>query len=166
MKRFLALLIFIPSLAFSDGYMYPSHVVTMGMGMNPWNAAQAFYMGITTTTQGDGQKSVTIAFGTGTEAAPTTSTTDGLRLDGIKGFTIHVEAGSAMTAGGLFLAYQFNNVTGNWTRVADGSLDLTASAVTKQSWSGFWVAADMNRITWVPSGIGVASTMYILGAPK
>jgi hypothetical protein len=106
----------------------------------------------------------TCTTGTGTEAAPTTSTSAGLSLAGIHGFTVHIETSGTMTAGGKLLAYLFNPETGNWTPVSDGSLDLTVSAVASQSFSGFAVYGGGGRIAYVPSGVGVASHIYIVGS--
>lgn len=138
MKKLLALLALCPALAFATS----------------------------TTTSTNGGKYVTVVFTTGTESAPTNEDTVGIRLDGLKGVVVMVETGSAMTAGGLFLAYIRNPVSGYWERVADGSLDLTVSAVTKQGWPGLFIPVDDGRITWVPSGIGVAGTLYLVGAVK
>lgn len=102
------------------------------------------------------------AFTLTTEAAPTAAT-DGISLSDLDGLSVEAEAVTAMTAGGRYLAYLYNPTTGNWAPVSDGSLDLTASAVTQQSWPGFTVTVPHGRIAWVPSGIGVASDLYICG---
>ena len=102
-----------------------------------------------------------------TPAAP--STTDGLSLEGssvwsaaTKGFVVIVEAAGAMTAGGILQAYLRNPNTGTWVRVADGSLDLTVSAVTNQGFLGMYVPVSKGRIAYVPSGLGVSSTVHII----
>lgn len=103
---------------------------------------------------------------TGTETGnlPTASTA-GLSLSEVRGFTVHVEAAAAMTAGGTLLAYMWNPVTERWNRVADGSLDLVVSAVQYQTFSGFEVTGNSpQRIAYVPSGIGQASTIWIFGS--
>lgn len=103
---------------------------------------------------------------TGTETGdPPTLATDGLALSDLRGFTVHVEAAAAMTAGGLLLAYLWNPVTARWIRVADGSLDLTVAAIQYQSFGGFRIDGDGPvRIAYVPSGIGQASTIWIVGS--
>lgn len=97
---------------------------------------------------------------TGTEAAPSVAT-QGLPLNGLAGFTVHAEAAAAMTAGGVLQAYLWNPVTARWNRAPD--LDLTVSAVQWQSFAGFQVAAGTGRIAYVPSGIGQAVNIYVIG---
>lgn len=100
---------------------------------------------------------------TGTESAPS-GTGDGLSLAGIHGFAVYVETGAgAMTAGGKLLAYLFNPETGTWDPVSDGTLDLTVSAVASQAFSGFAVYGGTGRIAYVPSGVGLAVHIYIVG---
>ena len=107
---------------------------------------------------------------TGTDPAPVTSTvtTDGLSLRGIGSLSVLAETqgGGNMTAGGKFLAYVWNPATGKWHPVSDGSLDLTASAVPTQAWSGFTVTADYGRIAYEPSGVGTTTNVYLCGTSR
>lgn len=102
------------------------------------------------------------AFTTTTEAAPTAAT-DGFSLSDVDGLSLEAEGASTLTAGGKYIAYIYNPTTSAWAPVSDGSLDLTAAAVPKQAWSGFTVTVPYSRIAWVPSGVGVASDLYICG---
>lgn len=100
---------------------------------------------------------------TGTEAAPATWS-DGLALWGVAGFAVHVEAALAMTAGTL-QAYLYNPESGSWNRAPD--LDIAVPAgVTKHASAGFEVTAPTSRIAYLPSGLGVAVTVYIIGAGR
>jgi hypothetical protein len=102
---------------------------------------------------------------TGTESAPSgTSSILGLELTGLEGFTVYAEAGGAMTAGGFLQAYLQNPASGNWVRAPD--LDLTAQALSSQAFAGFTVNGGSGRIAYVPSGIGLAVTIYIVGMPR
>jgi hypothetical protein len=166
MKRFFALLILLPSLALAEGSMYPSHIINMGLGINPTTFIEPLAYGITTTTPGPGGMYVSIAYGTGTEAAPTNGDSSGIRLDGIGGIAVFLHAAVAPTAGGKLLAYAQNPVTLEWAYVADGSMDFTLTAALDQSFIGIWVAADTGRYTWIPSGVGVATTVTIQGVTK
>jgi hypothetical protein len=97
---------------------------------------------------------------TGTESAPAAAT-DGLDLGSFAGFTVVIEGSGAMTAGGSLLAYVRNPATGTWARAPD--LDLTVAAIQYQAFAGFLVTADLGRVAFVPSGVGVSSVIYIVG---
>jgi hypothetical protein len=88
----------------------------------------------------------------------------GLDLMRIASLTVHAETAGTMTAGGKFLAYLWNAETSTWNPVSDGTLDLTASAVAKQAWSGFHVDHGPSRLVYIPSGIGLAVTIYLSGS--
>jgi hypothetical protein len=100
---------------------------------------------------------------TGTESAPTLAT-QGISLANLAGFVVHAETAGTMTAGGLLKAYLYNAETGSWISAPD--LDLTVQALAKQSFSGFTVTAPAGRIAYVPSGVGVAVTIYIVGTAR
>lgn len=106
---------------------------------------------------------------TGSESAPTL-VTEGLRLDAsnsgvraVKSFTVHAETAGTMTAGGVLQAYLWNPTgnsgNGQWNRAPD--LDLTVSALASQAFPGFTVTSPVGRIAYVPSGVGLAVTIYI-----
>jgi hypothetical protein len=101
---------------------------------------------------------------TGTEADPTL-VTEGLDLWSLTGFAVHAEAAAAMTAGGLLKAYAWNPVTARWNPVSDGSLDLIVAAVQYQAFQGLEVTSGIGRIAYVPSGVGQAVTLYLVGTP-
>lgn len=116
-----------------------------------------------TTTWSNGSSArVSIATcSTGTESAPTLAT-QGLELANVSGFSVHAETAGTMTAGGLLLAYVYNpEGSGSWNRAPD--MDLTVQALAKQSFTGFQVTSYAGRIAYVPSGVGVAVTVYIVG---
>ena len=97
---------------------------------------------------------------TGTESAPS-GTTEGIALSGLSGVNVYVIASSAMTAGGTLLAYVLDPVTAAWYR--DPDLDLTVSALTTQTWGGWQINGGAGRLAYVPSGVGVAVTLYVVG---
>jgi hypothetical protein len=140
MKRFLALLVVLPSLALAT----TTWTVDATVPANQATVAKAVCT-------------------TGSESAPA-SATDGLDLWALRGFTVHAEAAGAMTAGGKLLAYSWNPVTARWNAIPD--LDLTVAAVQYQSFAGFSVAADIGRVAYVPSGVGQAVNIYIVAAPR
>lgn len=98
--------------------------------------------------------------------SPTWWALAGVSLMEMDGFNAYAETAAAMTAGGKFLAVMLNPETGSFCPVSDGSLDLTASAVTKQGWSGFSVSAGPGYLIPYPSGVGGANplTLYLMGA--
>ena len=107
---------------------------------------------------------------TGTEAAPTLST-QGFSLDGMAGFTVYLESvpngdGGVMNfSAGTLLGYAYNPASGNWTRSSD--LDLVVPAgVPTASYKGFKVDDQRGRVAWVPSGVGVAVKVYIVGTAR
>jgi hypothetical protein len=100
---------------------------------------------------------------TGTESAPTLGT-QGLDLWNLTGFAVHAEAAAAMTAGGKLLAYTWNPVTSRWNPAPD--LDLVVSALQYQSFAGFQITAGIGRVAFVPSGVGQAVTIYVVGTPR
>lgn len=104
-------------------------------------------------------------FTTGTEAAPTAGVgtapnQKGLDLFGIEGGTVIIETAGTMTAGGVLKAYIYNPITTNWIPMPD--MDITVPAAASHS-ASFFVWGDWSRIAFVPSGVGLASTIYISG---
>ncbi len=104
---------------------------------------------------------------TGSESAPTV-VTEGLSLGSgpsICGIAVIAETAGTMTAGGLLNAYVWNPESTSWVRLPDR--DLTVAALAKQAFDGVWVpvATAGSRITWVPSGVGVAVTIYMNAQP-
>lgn len=98
---------------------------------------------------------------TGSEAAPVAAT-DGLSLEGLGGFAVHVEAESAI-GGGTLQAYLFNQESGNWNR-ASADLDLVVTTgLLRQGFAGFRVPSPAGRIAYVPSGLNVAVAVYLNG---
>lgn len=119
----------------------------------------------TCSTDSTASTHATVTCTTGTESAPSQSSTDGLRLEQFRpvvGITVHAETAGTMTAGGVLQAYAQNPVTGQWNRSPD--LDLTVQALARQAWVGLSVPAARGRIVWYPSGTGLATTIYIIAA--
>jgi hypothetical protein len=117
---------------------------------------------LATTTWSNGSSArVSIATcSTGSESAPTLAT-QGLELANVSGFTVHAETAGTMTAGGVLQAYLYNPESSSWIRSPD--LDLVVQALAKQSFAGFQVTSYAGRLAFVPSGVGVAVTVYIVG---
>lgn len=122
---------------------------------------------MTVTYTSPNAKVVKIACSTGTETANApTQATDGLALTSnevfIKAAVVFVETAGTMTAGGLLKCYLFNPVTASWTAAPD--LDLTVQNVAKQGFSGLYIPAPGGRIAYIPSGVGLACDIYIIGS--
>ena len=116
-----------------------------------------------------------VTYPTGTGVAPTDLQPDGgritdlgvsgLSLNGLRGFVVTVEALSdagVMSAGSL-KCYIFSQLTNSWTPAPD--LDLTVAAGRTQSFAGFTVTANVNRIAYVPSVLATAVNVYVAGSP-
>ena len=120
----------------------------------------------TSKTGGDFPSSTAVTT-TGTEAAPT-ATTDGFSLDGLAGFTVHLESvpngdgGVLNFSAGTLLGYLYNPVSGAWNRASELDLTVAAGAPTA-AYTGFTVSNPNGRVAWVPSGVGVAVRVYIEG---
>lgn len=115
----------------------------------------------TTWSNGSSARVAIATCTTGTESAPTLAT-QGLELANVSGFAVHAETAGTMTAGGVLQAYLYNpEGSGSWNRAPD--LDLTVQALAKQSFAGFQVTSYAGRIAYVPSGVGLAVTVYIVG---
>lgn len=155
MKKLLFLLSLIPSLTFAapptlDG------VVTL----------RALTLAATTTTSSNGGKVAVFQFSSGSESAPSGTSALGVRLEGVRGYSVMVKSATNMTQNGVFQAYLYNTQTNEWVRVTSGALDFTVtSAATSQAWLSSQVFAGDTYITWRPSGVGVASTMYVIVTP-
>jgi hypothetical protein len=113
---------------------------------------------MTTTYSPTGRLSVKAVCTTGTELAPTL-VTEGMSLEGVSGFVVHAQAAGAMTAGGKLLCHLWNTKTLRWNPCPD--LNLTVVAAQYQSFVGFAVPAPVGRVSYVPSGVGVAVDVYI-----
>lgn len=116
-----------------------------------------------TCTHTDNGSYVSIVCTSGTESTLTASSAEGLKLNAlfskIAGLSVHAETAGTMTAGGTLQAYVQNPATGNWNRAPD--LDLTVQALARQSFVGLQIVNQMGRIAWLPSGTGLATTIYI-----
>lgn len=114
----------------------------------------------TTWSSASSGRTVIATCTTGTESAPTLAT-QGIELANVSGFAVHAETAGTMTAGGVLLAYLYNPQSSVWNRAPD--LDLTVQALADQSFAGFQVTSYAGRLAYVPSGVGVAVTIYIVG---
>lgn len=100
---------------------------------------------------------------TGSETGtPPSTDSDGLALSRLSGFVVHVEAGSAMTAGSL-AAYLWNPVTDQWNRAPELDITVVGGGSSEAS-SGFAVTSPRSgsRIAYLPDGLGVAVDVYIV----
>jgi hypothetical protein len=111
----------------------------------------------------------TITCTTGTESTLTqSSTTEGLSLDStffgkaVYGIAVHAETAGTMTAGGTLQAWLQNPSTGQWNRAPD--LDLTVQALARQSWLGLRTVAPRGRLAYLPNGVGLAVTVYLVSS--
>lgn len=108
----------------------------------------------------------------GTGQAPTTIS-QGLKLDGLKGFTVFVESTSLQGGGdggpfgftaGSLRCYLWNPVSAAWARAPEMDLTVTAG-LTSQSFPGFTVTAPRGRIAYIPDGLVTPVSIYINGTP-
>lgn len=156
MKKFLFLLSLLPTLAFASPPALESMVTI-----------RALTLTATTTTSSDGNKTVVLQFSSGSESAPSGDTTLGVRLSGLQGYSVMAKSATNMTQNGVFQAYLYNTQTSEWVRVTSGTYDLTVtSAATSQAWVSPAIVAEDSYITWRPSGVGVACTLYVVGTQR
>lgn len=107
-------------------------------------------------------RAIKAACTTGTESAPTL-VTEGIDLRGLSSLSVAVETAGTMTAGGTLQAYVWNPVTAQWNRCP--ALDLTVQALASQAFPTLRVEAGFGRFTYVPNGVGVACSIYVVGGP-
>lgn len=98
---------------------------------------------------------------TGSESAPSASSSEGLMLVGVATYMVYLESASGAFAGGTLECYLQNLLSGKWNRRQD--MDLTVGALTNECFGGFEVDARFGRLAFVPQGLGVGSTIYIVG---
>jgi len=142
MKKFLAALLLIPSLAYGAAGTWAL------IGTGP--SSRSFLC----TTAGV------------TCDAPTL-VTDGVSLSGVGGVVVTV-CGTASTTtlsgAGTLTAYVYNEGTSSWAPAPDYNLTVTSSAVRCQSFAPFWVADTHGRIAWVTTGVTASAnslTVYV-----
>jgi hypothetical protein len=118
----------------------------------------------TTWSTGSSARVSVATCSTGSESAPTLAT-HGLALGQVSSFTVVAETAGTMTAGGVLQAYYYNPESASWVRAPD--MDLIVQALAKQAFPGFQVTSNVGRgerIAFIPSGVGVAVTVYIVGS--
>lgn len=105
-----------------------------------------------------------------TRAAPTTSTADGVPLEGLEGLTLVVQAdsGATLSGGGTLDAYLYDGYLALWFRCPELDVTSISSAVRQASYN-FIVAASKpsERVMWkctsVTTSAGTTARVYILG---
>lgn len=107
-------------------------------------------------TRGGGVQAVCT---TGTEANALLAT-DGYNLGSVSGVIVHAEASTPMTAGGVLQAYLYNPISKQWNRAP--SYDLTVAALVAQAFPA--VSMVSQQLAFLPSGVGVGLTIYMLPA--
>ena len=168
MKKLAAILALIPALALAEPAMLPSHAVnTLIPASLPWSAVEGITMAAMTTTWVNNRRTAVINADTGTETMVSTATV-GLDLTDIGGVVVILKTTgtTTATAGGTLQAYLYNPDAAVWARAAD--LDLTATAVTSQTWPAIYVPVSRGRLYYNPNGIGSTTqpTIYLVGQPK
>ncbi len=89
----------------------------------------------------------------------------GLNTYGVKAVSVYVEAAvGAMTAGGKLLAYVLNPASSVWMRLPE--MDITVTALQNESYTGLEVLGDYSYLAYVPSGVGRATELYLVGRMK
>ena len=89
---------------------------------------------------------------------------DGLLLSGgaynFRGLMVFAESGSTFTSG-MLQAYLWNPVSAQWDRFPDW--DLSVQPLSAQGFGNIPVVTVVpgTRVAWLPSGVGVGSTIYI-----
>lgn len=102
-------------------------------------------------------RSVKAVCTTGTESAPTLAT-EGMSLDGVGGFSVHLEGDvtRTITTAGTLQAYLYEDVTGIWNRAPDLDLTPGVTGVRGCGFIGFTVPSARGRIAYLPSGVAVS----------
>jgi hypothetical protein len=134
MKKFLAALLLIPSLAYGAAGTWA--LIGTGPSSRAFNCTTA---GVTCD-------------------APTL-VTDGVSLKGVGGVTVTVCAttGQTLSGAGTLTAYVWNEATSTWANAPDYNLTVTSSSVRCQNFAPFWVADTHGRIAWVTTGVTASS---------
>lgn len=98
----------------------------------------------------------------GTETKPSDAdATAGIALHGVRGLeVVAIATGGAMTAGGKLIAYVYDPISTKWVPNPDN--DIVVPAATEHL-VALEVLVDWDRIAFIPSGIGRASTIYLKG---
>ena len=122
------------------------------------------------TWSSNGQWSVKAVCASGTADAPTLAS-EGIDLQGIRGFTVHVEADSTRTLSGAGTLdfYIWNNEGQRWGKLCSSTgaqvqYTVAASGVRSCGYQGFEVIDSKDRIAIVPTGVTVSAgglTIYI-----
>ncbi len=137
-----------------------SAALFLAMAVTPAMASTSYTGG----TVGLAEAEIVCTTGSETGTPPTTdpcTTSQGMCLENVSGFTIHLEAGSTFTTGGALRVYLWNSVTSTWNRAP--ALDLYVDDTrAKQAWPGFRVISPRDGIAFLPDGVGAfAMTIYI-----
>lgn len=106
-------------------------------------------------------------FTTGTESAPPdSSVAQGLDLSTIIGFTVHVEAAGALSASTAD-AYLYNTTSSQWNPAPALNFIIAGGANSEAS-AGYTVTRPPKgtRIAFIPNGLGIGSTIKIVGTFK
>lgn len=103
-----------------------------------------------------------------TEAIPTLET-EGLYLDEVAGFCLHILADLGETlngAGGTFDGYRYDDFTGVWARASELDITITTADIGGRGMSVvFQVAAPRGRLAHIANGVSVSAgglTLYYL----
>jgi hypothetical protein len=144
MRKILALLALVPSLAFGAAATWTNPTGTTSLAV----CAQA---GVTCD-------------------APTLAT-QGLGLDNMQGLVVTACAASGQTlsGAGTLTAYIYDETVGVWSRIPDLDLSPATASVRCVSFAGIWVAAPRGRVAWVPTTVTASSnsvTVYIVGEKR
>lgn len=87
----------------------------------------------------------------------------GLGLGGVRAVSVILKAATGTFAEGATLdAYIFDPVVREWTRCPDLDLDVRAN-LASQSFLARAVVASQGWLVYLPSGLGVGSTMHVNG---
>ena len=133
MKKLLAVLMLIPSLAYGAAGTWSLLGAPIGPYSSKFVCAQA---GVTCD-------------------APTLAT-EGVQLNGVGGVVVTVcgtATSTTLSGAGTLTAYVYNEGTASWAPAPDYNITVTASAVRCQSFAPFWVADQHGRIAWVTTTV-------------
>lgn len=95
---------------------------------------------------------------TGSETSAVLTASSGTLLDGVGGFSVHVEATGAntITTGGTLQAYIYQDYEAVWSRAPDLDLTVSATGVKAVGFIGFSVPSPRGRIAYLPNGMAVS----------
>ena len=93
------------------------------------------------------------------DTQPPANTTDGLNLDSVAGFTVHISCDTGQTfnnAASTFQAWRYSITTGRWSRAPENDITVGATGVGVRDIAvSFQVASPRGQIAHIATSVGV-----------